>query len=835
MTKMTPMLRQYFDIKERYKNELLFFRMGDFYEMFFDDAVYASRTLNIALTKRQDNVPMCGIPYHALNNYVHPILQDGKHIAICEQVENPEDAVGIVKRDVVRVLTPGSIFEEGLLVENERRMIASLIVEPVKSGKESDALVIIAVADVSTGDLILQKSDSSLADSLLFNRGVREIVTNNDAHFEKTDIPFQRRNYDIPKDNFHKLLLDTLKLAEIHSFDLSGSEIQAIAFLFLYIKEVAPGVSIEWKVPRKEYKKNYMRLDDSALKTLEILQSQSGQKNSSLLAVLDHTVTAAGRRTLNDALSMPLMNVTEIENRYESIEWFIKRNDFMMEIRKELRECYDIERIISMLGNQPQTRHLGSIYFTLEAVFNIQKKLQQNIDALPVLLKNGWLYLPFCHELYTLLKNTLFLEELPPILDERRFVNSGVDKELDEYIELTESGGKLIIEFETRERERLKTGSLKIRYNKVIGYFIEISKGQALKAPENYIRRQTLVNGERYTCAELQDLENKILGSRENVIRCQRKIFNDLVAVVLNNIAQLRQWSDSIAQIDMMISFADAAQKNGYTRPTIVEEGNFEVRKSRHPVVEQLNKEEIFVPNDILLNNSSRHLAILTGPNMAGKSTFIRQAGLLQIMAQAGSFVPADYAHIPLADRVFTRIGAYDRLFKGESTFYVEMNECAKIFRNYTSRSLILLDEVGRGTSTFDGISIARAMIEYLNDPDRGRPKTLFATHYAELAEMIEADKGIIGLTVKVLEDNDRIIFLRQIVEGSADKSYGIYVASLAGMPDVVIKRASELLSELEEEGLWIRQPHFQESSRSSKYMNRPVKSENQLPMFSKE
>jgi len=835
MTKMTPMLRQYFDIKERYKNELLFFRMGDFYEMFFDDAVYASRILNIALTKRQDNVPMCGIPYHALNNYVHPILQDGKHIAICEQVENPEDAVGIVKRDVVRVLTPGSIFEEGLLVENERRMIASLIVEQVNSEKEADALVTIAVADVSTGDLILQKSDSSLADSLLFNRGVREIVTNIDALSGKTDIPFQRRNYDIPKDGFHKLLLDTLKLVEIQSLDFSGSEIQAIAFLFLYIKEVAPGVIIEWKVPRKEYKKSYMRLDDSALKTLEILQSQSGQKNSSLLAVLDHTVTAAGRRALNDALSMPLMNVKEIEKRYESIEWFINRNDFMMEIRKELRECYDMERIISMLGNQPQTRHLGSIYFTLEAIFNIQKKLQKNIDALSALLKECWIDLPFCIELYTRLKETLFLEELPPILDERRFVNTGVDKELDEYIELTESGGKLIIEFEARERERLKTGSLKIRYNKVIGYFIEISKGQALKAPDNYIRRQTLVNGERYTCAELQELENKILGSRENVIRCQRKIFNDLVAVVLNNISQLRQWSDSIAQIDMIISFADAAQKNGYTRPIIVEEGNFEVRKSRHPVVEQLNKEEIFVPNDILLNNSSRHLAILTGPNMAGKSTFIRQAGLLQIMAQAGSFVPADYARIPLADRVFTRIGAYDRLFKGESTFYVEMNECAKIFRNYTSRSLILLDEVGRGTSTFDGISIARAMIEYLNDPDRGRPKTLFATHYAELAEMIETDKGIIGLTVKVLEDNDKIIFLRQIVEGSADKSYGIYVASLAGMPDVVIKRASELLSELEEEGLWIRQPHFQESSRPSKYANRPVKSQNQLPMFSKD
>jgi DNA mismatch repair protein MutS len=633
-----------------------------------------------------------------------------------------------------------------------------------------------------------------------------------------------------PQGKIKEAIENAYTVENIQVLELSDLEAESLALLFLYIKEVVPGLQISWKKPRKEYLRKIMHMDETAIKTLELVQSQSGEKNSSLLAVLDHTVTAAGRRMLIDFILKPSLDSKEILERQQAISSCLHQKEFTENLKSKLRHVYDMERIISHLQNHPQVRHLGHVYMTLGIVFEIIDEMSNNA-MIPEAFQKYWKKNNFPLELFEVLSQALFMENLPPLLDERRFVKPGFRPELDELIDLGGSAGDIILDFEKREKARFDIPSLKVRYNKVIGYYIEISKGQSVKAPENYSRRQTLVNAERFTCEELKKLEDKILGSRERIIDLQRAIFEDLAGKVLKKIESLRYWADACSFIDVIFSFTKAADDGRYVCPEISDDGSLFVKGSRHPVVESLFREEVFIPNDINLNNTDRHLAILTGPNMAGKSTYIRQVGLIQILAQMGSFVPADEARVSLADRIFTRIGAYDRLSRGESTFYVEMAECARIFQNFTPNSLILLDEIGRGTSTFDGISIARAMVEFLNDPANGRPKTLFATHYAELGGLIEAHKGIIGLTVSVLEDKDKIVFLRKIVEGLADKSYGIYVAQLAGIHPGIISRAKELLTELEDEGIWSKEPVFKEIEKPVKPA-REKSVKDQLSMF---
>lgn len=798
-------MQQYLEIKKKYKDQILFFRLGDFYEMFLEDAIYASKVLDIALTKRRDNVPMCGIPHHALNNYVHQILKSGRDIAVCEQVEDPHTVSGrIVKREVTRILTPGSIFEEGLLHQDNNSLAILLAQQP--------NVFLVAVANLSTGKIILSSQNIENLNGFLHSHFVKEVIYEEKLSLEVERLVVRKYNSVNSQQSLQKMFV-TPNTAIL---ELSENEEKILHYLYLYLQEIAPGLKMIWQVPQRQEAHNTMVLDHIALRTLEILKDSQNSEEASLLHVLNFTNTPFGKRKLAQILSMPLMDMQQIEERFDIVDFLLQEKKLHKALSVSLKFCYDIERLLSSLQNHPQVRHLGQLTETLNRSVEINKSF--GISQIPPAMKK---HLPQIaenlQELIDELNSALHLEDLPPLLDERRFVRLGYSPPLDELIEINHSAYNVLLQFEAEEKKRLGINTLRIKYNNLLGYFIEISKGASDKAPPEYHRRQTLVGSERFTNDALKTLENKLLNAKEQVVDIQRGIFSFLIEKVLQQTQPLRALANQLAFLDVMYSFAQAAQLQQYIRPTLTNNGEFLLQDARHPVIEVLFKEEVFVPNDIHLNQSHRHLAILTGPNMSGKSTFIRQAGLIQIMAQAGSFVPARTARMSLVDRIFTRIGAYDRLAKGESTFYVEMSECARIFRHYSERSLILLDEVGRGTSTFDGISIARSMIEFFNSAENRRAKVLFATHYAELAEMISQDQGIIGLTVSVIEEKDEVIFLRKIVEGKADKSYGIYVAHMAGLPQQVILRAKQLLGELQEEGFWQNEPKMEVSSKQKK------------------
>lgn len=796
----TPMMKQFLAVKARYPKHILFFRMGDFYEMFLDDAIWASKVLDIALTRRQDKIPMCGIPYHSMKNYVHPILAKGRMIAVAEQIEDPKAVSGrIVKRDVVRILTPGTIYEEDLVEKGERNLLASVFAE--KNGTYW-----ISLADVSTGEIWLEKSGLEELNGTMLSRGVVEIVSLREQGVEpQRGIIHIERGYPISAaQETNEFLGKFFGIRNLQALEINLQQRKSLAILFFYLNETSPNADLRFSLKEDANTMEYLFLDESAQKTLEIFKDQSGSTRGSLFHVLNETGTSAGARLLRDWLQKPLCDKEVIQKRYNVIDFLLSSTTLCLELQNKLESVQDIERTLQNLANSAQVRHLGAIQLTLAAIENIREMFSKY--ELPQLLHEEWSQ-EFPSVISQELKNALVQEDLPPVLDERRFLKEGYSTVLDEFISLSQSAASVIAEYEAKEKEKHGIANLKVRYNKIVGYYIEISKGQLNKVPKTYIRKQTLVNSERFSSPELLELEEKILSAKENVLRIQTGIFQNLCSRVLENSLALKKWAYSVAGLDVLISFAKVAEKNRYIRPSLnTKNQEIKIISGRHPVVESLFKEEIFVPNDVHINSSNRHLLLITGPNMAGKSTYIRQVGLLQLMAQAGSFIPAQEAHIPIVDRIFTRIGAYDRLYKGESTFFVEMAECARIFQKFTANSLILLDEVGRGTSTFDGISIARAMIEHLNTSPQGRPKTLFATHYSELAELIDKKRGIVGMTVQVTECEGSIIFLRKITEGVASRSYGIHVAEMAGLPLAVVSRAKELLQELETEGLWSKQ-----------------------------
>ncbi len=804
----TPMMHQYLEIKKKYRDEVLFYRMGDFYEMFLEDAVYASRVLDIALTKRQDKIPMCGIPHHAWQNYVHKILKDGRKIAICEQTEDPKLATGkIVKREVVRILTPGSIYEEELLSGADKNTLGVFLLD-------KDSFLFLS-ADLSTGTLSLDSGDgwSQIPDKLLLHC-VREVVL---IHPPKnldmslfSNLPVVRRQPPpLSSSGEGPFFEKHLGISNPGILEISEKEKSLLAGFFRYLEEISPLLKMRWKMPDRVETRKTMKLDENALRTLEILEGSDGSRNASLFSILNDTKSSHGKRLLAEYLSMPSLDNEEIERRLDVTQWLATDNLARKSVRNFLADIHDLERILISLNHRPTVRHLGQIRDSLKAAFLLRERItatvgnSKNPESPPSEIREFWLdHFDFPQDLRNSLENAL-REELPPLLDERPFLKPGFSPMLDELVVLNDHAFTVLKKFEEDQKSRYNIPTLKVKYNRVIGYFIEISKGAKEKPPESYHRRQTLVNGERYTCEELKTIEDKILHAKENILEIQKGIFMSFVSDILEETPRLRRLANALARLDVFQSFAEMAGRRKYIRPVFNPEGNFSVKDSRHPVIEELFRSEIFVPNDIELDKNQRHLAIITGPNMSGKSTYIRQTGLLSIMAQAGSFVPAAWANLPLVDRIFTRIGAYDRLAKGESTFYVEMKECAGIFHYMTPSSLVLLDEVGRGTSTYDGISIARAMIEFLNQESSGKPLVLFATHYGELSEMIAERSGIVGLTVSVLEENNEIIFLRKIVEGVADKSYGIYVAKLAGLPASITERAESLLEELEEKGFW--------------------------------
>ena len=814
-TNKTPMMQQYLSIKERHPNEILFFRMGDFYEMFLDDAVYASGVLDIALTQRGDGVPMCGIPYHAWQNYILKILKSGRNIAICEQMEDPKSVKNrIVRRDVIRILTPGSIFEEELVDKAGSSLLASIF----PSDEETLSL---AMADLSTGELWLDVIQRTECEGYLKTRDVSEVlVTKEIKQSILRDVRSQTREYHFTNHVCQEKLKKAFNIDQLNLLEFSLTETTNLYRLFSYVEEIAPQLRLKWQKPLKCYLQKSMRLDEVALETLEILKDQEGREGAALIAVLDKTKTRAGRRLLRQMLIAPSFDRAEIEERHHLVGFLIEKKDLREKLQGLLKQVKDSARILNHLRHAPRVSHLGELRQTLMIFQELRQLLKSDQgelpEKLPERLASFWLNSDFPQGALGLLQKTLVKDALPPLLDERRFVKEGFSHELDELFELSGSARLLVSDFEKKEQKRWGISTLKVRYNRMIGYHIEISKGMAHLAPEHYLRRQTLTNAERFTLGELSELENRILNAKDHITEKQKKIFDELLGELLKEEGLILAWANEASFLDCIASFAEVAVQNKYIRPTLRDDGDLILKDSRHPVVEAVHREEVFVPNDVHLDQNKRHLAILTGPNMSGKSTYIRQIGLIQIMAQVGSFVPASYAEVSLVDRIFTRIGAYDRLFKGESTFFVEMSECARIFQNYTSQSLILLDEVGRGTSTFDGVSIARAMLEFFNQDEERRAKTLFATHFTELSELINTEKGIFGLTVQVMEEGGHITFLRKIREGVTSKSYGIHVARLAGVPHEVVVRAGVLMQSLEKNILW--------TSKQKKSKNLPEK-----------
>lgn len=793
------MMRQYLEIKKQYPDDVLFFRMGDFYEMFLEDAIYASRVLDIALTRRQDKVPMCGVPHHSMSQYVHPILTDGRRIAICDQLEDPSEAQGrIVRRGVTRILTPGSLFEEQLIEAKESRRLAAV----VKSGDSFQ----LAIVELSTAQIVFEKKTFEALGEASAAHTIREWVA---LDADNLTLPFeavmQTRRYPAGDEAFQeRVLKDVLQTKNLGVWELDAAEAKALTLALAYVREISPLLKLNWSAPVREYRKKTMILDETTVRTLEILASADGKPNPSLLGLLARVKSAAGGRLMASWLARPSAELSEIKRRHDAVEILAKHGAYRELIGAELGKVADLERVLTNLSNNPQVRHLGQVSTTLAAIQKLQKIITDN--RMQPLIDAGWKDLAdFPSELYTLLEEAILTENLPPLLDARRFLKPGYMPMLDEFLELSQNAVGHLTRYEEDQRKAHGIPTLRVKHNNVLGYFIEISKGQAAKAPDGYQRRQTLTNGERYTTQELKELENKILSAEEEVLRLQKGIFEDIRGQVLAAADKIKIWAERLSRLDALNAFADCAGIYRLTRPVMHPGKALRAEASRHPVIEAYFRSEMFIANDVALDNaasdastSAAHLAIITGPNMAGKSTYIRQIGIMQIMAQAGSFVAAKEAELPVVDRVFTRIGAHDRLSRGESTFFVEMAECARIFRNYTSDSLILLDEVGRGTSTYDGISIAQAMIESLNSEERGRPKTLFATHYSELAHLISQKNGIIGLTVSVNEKDGHVVFLRKIVEGVADKSYGIHVAQMAGMPKVVTERATQILKDLE-------------------------------------
>ncbi|MCX7654423.1 MAG: DNA mismatch repair protein MutS [Fervidobacterium sp.] len=773
--KVTPMMKQYLDIKEKYKDAILLFRLGDFYEAFFDDALTVSKVLNIVLTKRQD-APMAGIPYHALENYLKKLVDSGFKVAICEQMEDPALAKGIVKREVTRVVTPGTLIEDELLTTESNYMMSLY-------ASENDIQCILT--DTSTGEVIVKKLDNvnEIADFIQTHK-ISQIICPEDFY---NDILSVARSFGIFVDkldewyytNEEQTIKEAYGVVSIEHFEL-GKAAKPLSATIKYLNYTL-NKNAKLKFPKILEESIYMNLDSATVENLSLIP---GDKGKNLYDVLNRTKTPMGSRLLKWVILHPLKDKNEIEKRLWYVEAFFEDTLLTNEIREYLDGIYDIERIINRLEyDSAKPKDLISLKNTLEVLQPIRDALSTNEKLLPIADS-----IPNVDDLRLKIENTLY-QEIEGELGEGKIIRHGVSKELDEYRELLYHANEKLKNFEEKEKHKTGIQKLKVSFNNVFGYYIEIPKGQAKLAPESYTRIQTLVNAERFTTAELKDFEQKILAAKEKVDILEKMIFKNLCDEIKQYTQELRKLAELISWIDVYSNFAYVSRLYNYVKPEISDE-EFKVLRGRHPVVERFVEE--FVPNDIYMDSTLR-MFILTGPNMSGKSTYIRQVGLIALMTQIGCFVPADFAKIPIFDRIFTRMGARDDISTGKSTFLTEMNEVALILAKATKNSLVLLDEVGRGTSTFDGISIAWAMSEYIYNEIKC--KTIFATHFTELTELSEGYNGIKNLTVDVKETTDGVIFLHKVIEGVADRSYGIEVAAIAGLPESIIERAKEILN----------------------------------------
>lgn len=818
------MMKQYMETKSQYQDCILFYRLGDFYEMFFDDALTASRELEITLTGKncgqEERAPMCGVPYHAVESYLNKLVSKGYKVAICEQVEDPKTAKGIVKREVVRIVTPGTNLDTQALDESKNNYIMCIVYIADRYG--------VSVADITTGDyFVTELEDSAKLMDEIYRFSPSEIICNEAFYMSGMDLDGMKDRLGITiysldawyfdDEICRQKLLEHFKVSSFAGLGLADYDCGVISAgaLLQYLLETQKNDLSNLTHITPYMSGKYMMLDSSTRRNLELCETlREKQKRGSLLWVLDKTKTAMGARTLRKYVEQPLIDKKEIEKRLDAVQELKDQAISREELREYLSPVYDLERLIMKITyGSANPRDLTAFRTSLEMLPPIRYILQ---DMQCELLKSITEDLDPLEDLCTLITNAI-REEPPIAMKEGNIIRDGYNEEVDKLRRAKSDGKDWLAKLENDEREKTGIKNLRIKYNKVFGYYLEVTNSYKDLVPEYYTRKQTLANAERYITPELKELEDMILGAEDKLYALEYELYTEVRETIAAEVERIQQTAKAVAALDVFASLALVAERNNYVRPKINEKGVIDIKEGRHPVVERMIPNDMFIANDTYLDDKKHRISIITGPNMAGKSTYMRQTALIALMAQVGSFVPAKSANIGISDRIFTRVGASDDLASGQSTFMVEMTEVANILRNATSKSLLILDEIGRGTSTFDGLSIAWAVVEYISDSRLLGAKTLFATHYHELTELEGKIENVNNYCIAVKEKGDDIVFLRKIVKGGADKSYGIQVAKLAGVPDLVINRAKEIVEELSEEDITTRVSEIATKDKVSK------------------
>ena len=841
MAALTPMMQQYMAIKEQYKDCILFYRLGDFYEMFYDDALTASRELEITLTGKncgqEERAPMCGVPYHAVDVYLNKLVAKGYKVAICEQAEDPKQAKGIVKREVIRIVTPGTNLSQQALDEGRNNYLMCLVYDNNQFG--------LAITDISTGDFYTTEVATlkELYDEI-HRFSPSEIICNDSFYMSGASLDDFKDRLHVSvstldtwymdeavsvqkiKEHFKVASLDGLGLTDFPSGTL------AVGALLLYLYETQKNTLDNLTKITPYRSGGYMIIDSATNRNLELIETlREKQKKGSLLWVLDKTKTAMGARLMRNWIEQPLIEKKKITARQDAVEELYNDMITREEIREYLNAVYDLERLVTRISYRTANpRDLIAFKTSLGMIPPVKQLLSQAKSAE---LKEIDERMDCLEDIYDLIEKSI-QDEPPIMIREGGMIKEGYNEDVDK-LRLSRTEGKTwLAELEAREKEKTGIKNLRVRYNKVFGYYLEVTNSYKELVPEDWTRKQTLANAERYITPELKDLEDMILGAEDKLAALEYDLYCEVRDSIGEQVVRIQETAKAIAHLDVLASLACVAQSNDYVRPSINTKGVIDIQGGRHPVVEKMNNNQMFIDNDTYLDNRNHRISIITGPNMAGKSTYMRQSALIVLMAQIGSFVPAKSANIGIVDRIFTRVGASDDLASGQSTFMVEMTEVANILRNATSRSLLILDEIGRGTSTFDGLSIAWAVVEHISNPKLLGAKTLFATHYHELTELEGKLDSVNNYCIAVREQGDDIIFLRKIIRGGADKSYGIQVARLAGVPDSVIDRAKEISSWLEETDVTDKAKNLQvrTSAKKKEVVREAVPAEKQMSLF---
>ena len=841
MAALTPMMQQYMAIKEQYKDCILFYRLGDFYEMFYDDALTASRELEITLTGKncgqEERAPMCGVPYHAVDVYLNKLVAKGYKVAICEQAEDPKQAKGIVKREVIRIVTPGTNLSQQALDEGRNNYLMCLVYDNNQFG--------LAITDISTGDFYTTEVATlkELYDEI-HRFSPSEIICNDSFYMSGASLDDFKDRLHVSvstldtwymdeavsvqkiKEHFKVASLDGLGLTDFPSGTL------AVGALLLYLYETQKNTLDNLTKITPYRSGGYMIIDSATNRNLELIETlREKQKKGSLLWVLDKTKTAMGARLMRNWIEQPLIEKKKITARQDAVEELYNDMITREEIREYLNAVYDLERLVTRISYRTANpRDLIAFKTSLGMIPPVKQLLSQAKSAE---LKEIDERMDCLEDIYDLIEKSI-QDEPPIMIREGGMIKEGYNEDVDKFRLSRTEGKTWLAELEAREKEKTGIKNLRVRYNKVFGYYLEVTNSYKELVPEDWTRKQTLANAERYITPELKELEDMILGAEDKLAALEYDLYCEVRDSIGEQVVRIQETAKAIAHLDVLASLACVAQSNDYVRPSINTKGVIDIQGGRHPVVEKMNNNQMFIDNDTYLDNKNHRISIITGPNMAGKSTYMRQSALIVLMAQIGSFVPAKSANIGIVDRIFTRVGASDDLASGQSTFMVEMTEVANILRNATSRSLLILDEIGRGTSTFDGLSIAWAVVEHISNPKLLGAKTLFATHYHELTELEGKLDSVNNYCIAVREQGDDIIFLRKIIRGGADKSYGIQVARLAGVPDSVIDRAKEISSWLEETDVTDKAKNLQvrTSAKKKEGVREAVPAEKQMSLF---